>query len=346
MSNVGDLRKPKIRAQEVVDSILRDQQPPDMIFFQEAFNQGATRVLCDGIKNEYPYIIYNVGPQIGGFPSGQMIASKFPIKSVDYERFQGMVGVENMAPRGILAATIETADKKEMKIYSVHTAPLLGNERAQARVQQLEHIQTKMEKDSHPDLHQVLVGDFNTSRVNAWGEDNAQPANQAEAPVLDKMKEFKDLYLENHTEEVIDGKFIVKIKDDESPMFLAKDNAAIGHDLIYPTASWYTGPFNHEKGKKGVVLEHNIKSDRKKHGFDKPDKLFSTANDREWGTKNWRTKQTANTARFDYILVPPESDLTGKAEIRRVIPSSLAQSAPTDHLPVDAIIWNAPRTRT
>ena len=56
-----------------------------------------------------------------------------------------------------------------------------------------------------------------------------------------------------------------------------------------------------------------------------------------WGTKAWKDDQTANTARFDYVLFPKAAKLEGKVEIRNI--GGNDQSASTDHLPVDARVW-------
>lgn len=332
MSTVGDLRNPMQRASEVVRSIVEDEEnQPDIIFFQETFHEDATRVLCEGIKSAYPTIVHNVAPHVGGFSSGLMVASKYPIKEVKYERFGHFIGVENLAPRGIIRVTLETANGGEIFLYGVHTQAILSVERAESRSKQLDQLKAFMavDKEQNPEAHQVLVGDFNTSYVTAWGEDNMS-TDQPEKKVMDKLnKEYRDLFLEDHDE--VTGQ---RLEGTES-QFLAADNVRLDREgLVEPSGSWYHGPF----ADRGVTLRVKMAMERCAHGLVEPEMAqgievrLST-----WGTKQWG--QEANTARFDYILVPQEEELTGRVEIRRVIVPKGAVSAATDHLPVDGKIW-------
>lgn len=343
MSTVGDLRNPMQRAHEVVKSVVEDaENQPDIIFFQETFHEDATKVLCEGIKSAYPTIIHNVAPHVGGFNSGLMIACKYPIKEVKYERFGHFLGVENLSPRGIIRVTLETADGGELCLYGVHTQAILSVERAESRSKQLDQLMEFMRADKEKNqlAHQVLVGDFNTSRVTAWGEDNMN-TEQPEKKVMEKLNaNFRDLFLEDHDE--VTGQ---RLEGTESS-FLAADNERLGQEgLVEPSGSWYHGPF----ADKGTTLKVKMALERAVHGLDEPkmaegiEVLPST-----WGTKHWETTMTANTARFDYIVVPQDQveELTGRVEIRRVIVPKGSVSAATDHLPVDGKIWIKPKVDT
>lgn len=330
MSTVGDLRDPIERAHEVVASIAQDtQQQPDIICFQETFHEDAAQVLCEELKRIYPYIVHNVAPQIGGFNSGTMIASKYPIKEIEFERFGEMMGVEKLSPRGITKVRLETEEGNDFCLYSVHTVALIGEERANARVKQIEQIAAFMERDKqeNPNINQVLVGDFNTSRVTAWGEDNN---DQFERPVLKKFKEnFDDLYRKDH------HKVTGVRTEGTTSMFLDNDKKRLNRpDLVEPSGSWYLGPF----ANKGIVMR--CKEAWERYRADIPDP--SVAVDLEestWGTKAWTETQPAKSARFDYVcLRKGDEALDGDVEIRRVITPHNKQSASTDHLPVDAII--------
>ena len=89
------------------------------------------------------------------------------------------------------------------------------------------------------------------------------------------------------------------------------------------------------------VFEHKAR-DRMQHEYEAPNvEGILVGLPATWGTPAWRAHQPANTARFDYVLIPQENPhhLSGRAEIRRVIAPDGAQSAASDHLPVDARIW-------
>lgn len=333
MSIVGDLRDPVVRAKELVESILNDPLKPDVICFQETFHEDATRTLCEGILKDYPYIIHNVAPQISGLNSGAMIASKYPFTSAVFHRFDHMLSPETAAPRGIFRVSIESTEGP-VYIYNVHTQSLLGKDRAQARFQQLEQIKQFMDADlkENPKIGQVLMGDFNTSHVDAWGNNNMEPKGQAEEPVYKRLNEyFEDLFLHDH-DPLTGARISGKTK------YLDVDNERMNETLPEPSGTWYYGPF----ANIGLILKFKMWFDCWKNGlpFSQKVKEIKIPKKISWGTHAWRREQPANTARFDYILVRKEQKgipLDGRVEIRRVIVPKDAQSG-FDHLPVDAII--------
>lgn len=324
VSIVGDLRPPTTRASEVAKAIVEDPHKPDIIFFQEAFHEDATRVLCEGIQNEYPYIIHSVLPQISGFNSGALIASKYPLEQIEFHRLENMLGPETMSPRGIIKVCIQSA-QGPVSIYGVHTQALLGEERAECRYLQLEQIKRVMEQDRNA---KILLGDFNTSAVTAWGDDNS---SQADQKVMRRLNEFfHDFYIQDHDPKT--GQ-----RTDGMARFLDSDNRRMGQVLREPSGSWYHGPF----ADPGVLFSFKMWFDRWKHGRASPDKMegITLESPATWGTDKWYKNQTANTARFDYILQPQGQNLKGRVEIRRVVMPDGSQSAASDHLPVDGLLW-------
>jgi len=327
MSVLGDLRPPEERAKEVVQSIIGDPHKPDIIFFQEAFHEDATRILCEGIKEEYPYIIHNVRPHLSGFSSGTLVASKYPPKEVEFEQFSEFLGPEALTPRGIARVELEST-QGPLFIYGVHTQALNGEERAASRIRQIDELQEMIAKDRGI---QVVCGDFNTSRISIWGDDNAEPKNQAEVKVLERFSSyFNDLFLKDHDEKT--GQRI-----SGTPKYLAADNARMNEELSEPSGSWYYGPL----ADKGFILYWKLHFDRLLFGRDTPTKLPNIGEEPSgWGTNRWHAKQIANTARLDYILLPKNSqNLDGRVEIRRTIVPKDAQSSSSDHLPVDGRVW-------
>lgn len=333
MSIAGDLRHPETRAKNIVKSVLDDPHQPDIIFFQETFHEGGRKILANGLKDAYPYIIHTVAPQISGFCSGAMVASKYPIESAQFDRMLHMLGPERASPRGIMKVRLQSTHGP-ICLYSVHTQALLGEARSKARFNQLEQIKRRLEEDARaePGLKQVLMGDFNTSRLTAWGEDNMNPPNQAEADVLTRFdKFFDDLYLRDHDP-------LTGTRTEGAPKYLPSDNARMNQNLVEPSGSWYHGPF----ATPGILLSKQMRRDRKKHNRPAPQRVHAVALEKvtSWGTSRWHAKQPANTARFDYIVLPQGvNKLDGRAEIRRIAVPQGTQSAPSDHLPVDARIW-------
>jgi endonuclease/exonuclease/phosphatase family metal-dependent hydrolase len=330
MAIVGDLRDTTERAKELSKRIIKDKKAPDMIFFQESFHEDATQILCKGLQKKYPYIIHSIVPQISGFSSGALVASKYPILKADFERFQHMIGPERLSPRGILRVRFST-QQGDLLIYSVHTQALLGQERAQARLQQLRRVHEMMQEDvkNEPNVHQILIGDLNTSRLTAWGEDNLQPTGQAEEPVLKFVAEnFNDPFLRDH--DPVTGK-----RTKNTPYFLETDQQSLMQpELQEPSGTWYHGPF----AKRGLLLNTKLRRDREKHHQPAPEKVVHISEQPSWGTRQWHREQTANTARFDYTLFPKNSTLEGHCEIRNIGGNRVSPSS--DHLPCDLRFWS------
>lgn len=337
MSITGDLRPVCERAHEIAESVLQDPYQPDLMIFNEAFHEDGSRILCEKLKKQYPYMISGVLPTASGFNSGELVVSKYPILDVQFHCLEHNIGIERLAPKGLIRVTIQTAEGP-VHVYSTHTQALLGKERAEARRKQLIQISAILKKDFEDKIPQILMGDLNTSEITAWGE--APPYPSLETPVLNQMNDdFVDLYLNDHP---YNGCRVVGLEN--KPKFLSSDNQRMGVALPEPTGSWYIGPF----AEPTTFLSENVFKHNRKVGYGLPGakgpfigskaKVESPVT---WGTTQWRTHQAANTARFDYILVPRHCShlLDGQVEIRRVVVPTNAQSAPSDHLPVDGLIY-------
>ena len=73
--------------------------------------------------------------------------------------------------------------------------------------------------------------------------------------------------------------------------------------------SWYYGPFAHP----GLILSGKIRFDRWRYNRPAPKRVAGISmGPSTWGTHAWHSQQVANTARFDYILLPKQ-----KAEAKR-----------------------------
>lgn len=348
MSITGDLRPVRDRAHELADAVLNDENQPDIIGFQETFHVDASRIFCDKLKDKYPYIISSVLPTVSGFNSGAMFVSKYPIVGVHFHCLKHNLGVERLAPKGILRVTIAT-ENGHINIYNVHTQALLGKERAESRLKQLQQIKQIMQADFAKEGHpQLLMGDFNTSTLTAWGEDNIRDSNPEAATQKYLFDNFHDIFLQDH------DRLTGKRKEGSAPRFLPADNKKMGLDekpLPEPTGSWYIGPFaTTTTFLASSVFKHKEK-DRQEHKYEAPS-VVPVDPAVAWGTTKWRQSQPANTARFDYVFFPKHKNdakqdgkssaeyvLNGVAEIRRVVVAEKAQSAPSDHLPVDVLVW-------
>ncbi len=328
MSIMNDLRPPVDRAHEIVWDLKQNLHQPDVVLFLEAFHEDATRVLCEGLKDSYPYIVHSVAPQISGFNSGAMVASKYPF-SAKFIRLDHNLSPETMAPKGTLRIQINHA-LGPLFLYSVHLQALLGEDRAKARELQLRQIYALMQNDNveFPDnIGQMVMGDLNTSEVTAWGESNVLPAGQSEERVLTYLNaNFHDLHNNLHDQE---GR---RLENGPIPRKLPPHNAK-------DTGTWDHGPY----ADPGFFLSFKMKFDRWWHNKLPPHPWHSLyGQPSHWGRTTYEANRVANTARFDRALfMKGQNKLDGVSVIRRPEHDrgTHPQSGPSDHLPVDAFIW-------
>lgn len=337
LSITGDLRPVCERARGLADSIKNDPHQSDVIMFQEAFHEDGTRILCEALKDQYPYMISGVLPTASGFNSGTLVMSKYPIEDVHFHALEYNLGIERVAPKGMIRIKIQTANGP-MHIYGAHTQALLGKDRANARTLQLLQIYNIMKTDFDKDqIPQILVGDLNTSICSAWGEDTMvdprNPERNVQA-VLNKC--FKDLYLNDHDQRT--GK-----RTQGDVQFLASDNTRMGlqaDTLPEPSGSWFVGPFATKSTFLTKSALNKKERDRAKEKYKTPMMQGIDVAAPTWGTRQWRNHQEANVARFDYVCVPDYCTglVDGNVEIRRDVVAHNIQSAHTDHLKAHARI--------
>ncbi len=330
-----DLRDTKTRAKELVDSILEDKHAPQFLVFQEAYNQveELTR-----LKEKYPYILHSIAPNAFGLSSGFFVASKHPIVSVKFQSLE-MENPEKWIARGCLKVRLKTAQPLFLDIYALHLQALLGKERADRRLEQLQFIKDWMETDYRQTQDsQILMGDFNTSHLTFLGENNTEE-KQPEKKVLDFLEEhFDDCYATDHN--VKDGK-----RTHGQPYFLPQDNYRMQTpNLPEPRATLVFGPL----ANPGKALTLRMARDRETFGYPKANVVEPMdLTHLTWGTPNWHEKQMENPARLDHAIIPKVAachfrDI--RAEIRR-IPIPNKESAVSDHLPLDLVLTHdsAPR---
>lgn len=336
MSITGDLRPVCERAKGLAESIKNDPHQSDVIMFQEAFHEDGTRILCEELKSQYPYIISGVLPTASGFNSGSLVMSKHPIEDVHFHCLEYNLGPERLAPKGMMRIKIQTASGP-MHIYGTHTQAILGKDRANARILQLLQMYNIMKNDFEKDtIPQILVGDLNTSVCSAWGEDNMADSRNPERAVQEVLNRFfKDLYLNDHDPRT-------GLRTQGNAQYLESDNTRMGlqaNALPEPSGSWFIGPF----ATKSTFLTKSVinkgEKDRIKHRYIAPP-IQDLVTPPTWGTSKWRNHQAANTARFDYVCVPDycKNILDGNVEIRRDVVAADVQSAHTDHLKAHARI--------
>jgi len=90
---------------------------PDIICLQEVFSSESRKVLSDFLKDKY-YITLSPRTMFI-LNGGLLLASKYPIKAVDYVVFKNRIGEDALCQKGVLYAMIEYK-RKYINIFNTH----------------------------------------------------------------------------------------------------------------------------------------------------------------------------------------------------------------------------------
>ena len=303
-----------------------------MICFQEAFHQDATQILLDKLKTKYPYILYNIAPTAFGVGSGLVTASKYRITSARFESFKDGVGEDRLAPKGVLRCGIKVAGQQSVYIYNTHLQAMPGKAEAKAREEQMAQIKTMMDNDKTQEAEQVLVGDLNVAKYNPWGiscEDEAQPDNLLLKTI---EKNFDEPFYDDHDGS---GK-----RTQGQSYFLMEDTRQMPNKgLKEEFGTWIYGPHATANNTITAGFFSAFQKKEKKEGFSIFNPHLSPKENR-WGTSQWKLEAT--TFLPDHMLLPKQSRLTAKVEVRNTKLTQEQQSASSDHLPLYGRLFQKP----
>ncbi|MGC1854051.1 MAG: hypothetical protein WA659_01565 [Candidatus Aquirickettsiella sp.] len=213
-----------------------DNKLPDLIFFQELFDINSKEMICQGLKDEYPYQIHSVAPHIFNMDSGQVILSKFPIVECAFSTIK-IVAPDNItAPRVILMIRIATknAGNAIIELYNLHTTPLLSEQRCKYRADNINQFFTfayeravnHYAKNNTP-LWQIAVGDLNLHFLYT-PFNKRLPFDHQEAQLYKSIEARAE---------------IVPYSKTQNDNFLECDRILTGvKDLTSPPGTWIYGP--------------------------------------------------------------------------------------------------------
>lgn len=148
--------------------------PPhiDVILFQEVFHRKSAAKLREGLRNDFPYIVCDVGQRFGGAldrtrafmsleNSGLFIASKYPIIDAQFKQFKKSSFSDKLAEKGVLLTTIQYSASKTGLIVNTHMQSLNLPKACQLRRQQFTFIHEEISKMDTKPAFTIFGGDFN-----------------------------------------------------------------------------------------------------------------------------------------------------------------------------------------
>jgi endonuclease/exonuclease/phosphatase family metal-dependent hydrolase len=116
------LKKNSNRAYLLAKTIkFMNSEQPDVIAFQEAFDQRRLQMLYNTIKDIYPYAFFDerLGAFLGGVDSGLVIFSKYPIVKKMIKDFDCWAGIEALARKGVMGVEL-SVDGCPLYLFNTH----------------------------------------------------------------------------------------------------------------------------------------------------------------------------------------------------------------------------------
>ncbi len=140
------------------------EENPDVIVFQEGFDELATRILKRRLKAVYPY---NAGynNRIGLIyrkAGGVLMFSKYPLKQLESIKYKQCKGIDCAGHKGCLLVEVEHPAMK-FQLLGTHMQAGGGESLKLSQYSEAGDLLKRHEKPGEP---QFAAGDFNTSKVN------------------------------------------------------------------------------------------------------------------------------------------------------------------------------------
>ncbi len=314
--NLNDLRSSQRRSGEIAEALTRNPDViPDVVCFQEVFDQQAAKRLCQDLSGHYHHIVHSVAPRETGLNSGLAIASKYPVQEITFRPFTDLAGEDQLANKGLLRIVLDLGNDKTAVVYNTHLQAKEGQTYDAIRIDELKQIRKWVGADSSNDRRNnrhhhgiFLMGDLNIARSDEQGRvcKNEQYQNARKA----LGDNFSDSYYETHDEEND-----TRLVERSESFFVNSDQATIKtEDRREPDGSWYLGAGNREH--------------------------------QPWGSKRWKEQpEVARHCIYDRQLVyrDTEKKWASHTEIRQLgldVAHDL-ESGLSDHLPVSVIYREA-----
>ncbi|MGO0309636.1 endonuclease/exonuclease/phosphatase family protein [Endozoicomonas acroporae] len=314
--NLNDLRSSQQRSGEIAAALTCNPDViPDVVCFQEVFDQQAAKRLCQDLSGHYHHIVHSVAPRETGLNSGLAIASKYPVQEVSFRPFSDLAAEDQLANKGLLRIVLDLGNDKTAVVYNTHLQAKDGQTYDAIRVAELKQIRRWVEADSNNDRQNnrhhhgiFLMGDLNIARSDEQGRVIKNEQYQQGRQALGEK--FTDSYYETHDEESD-----TRLVERSESFFVNSDQATIkAADRREPDGSWYLGAGNKVRYP--------------------------------WGSKRWKAHpQVASHCIYDRQLVyrDIEKKWASHTEIRQLgldVADDL-ESGLSDHLPVSVIYREA-----
>ena len=150
------------RAQEMVK--LLQAEDYDVVVLQEAFDQRSIRILTEGLRVDYPYMLLPQKRNIFHINNGLMVLSRLPIEDTATIFFDRCAGNDCMADKGAVLIQVSKGEHT-YQVIGTHAQAEEGKHYADIRSHQYAQIRELLiEQHAEKGMTQIVVGDLNTKQ--------------------------------------------------------------------------------------------------------------------------------------------------------------------------------------
>lgn len=199
-----DTRPSCDRAQGIARAIneMPNEHQPDMICFQEIFDNDAAGILFEGLKHTYYHTLHSIMPSEMGVGSGAAFVSKYPILSASFRRFDNLTDEDGLTKQGLLRVVLDLGGGKTSVVYNTHLQSGHSEKCHKARHDELTQIRQWIREDGETDSPiktreaTIFMGDLNVYRFSELQE----PSNEYEEAKEELGDKFVNLFEVDHNE--------------------------------------------------------------------------------------------------------------------------------------------------
>jgi exonuclease III len=225
----GGVRPYVDRVDAVVRTIINSDA--DIVCLQEIFSLKGGDALVEKLKPHYAHFYTKIGPRVIGFsnenqgiPSGLFVASRYPLKNVEFVPFTAEQTPSNRA-YGVFAADICTEQESLARLLATHLQPGSSTEDIAYRAKQMTVVRSNMEQSQ---LNAFACGDFNIEETSPEGREQLKGFVMNKTPGW-TCRELRNYWFQADQNialfnaqpmdlETIDF-FVAKFKADPAPIF-------------------------------------------------------------------------------------------------------------------------------
>jgi exonuclease III len=162
-----------------------EEENPDVIVLQEAFDSKANRIMHRSLRNRYPYMIGPVNKKAGfKINGGVVIYSKYPLKKLGEVQYSQCEDFDCWARKGALLVEVNDGHH----IYQVAGTHLNGGGSLELKTSQYREMGELMKRFSRTGVPQFAVGDYNTSNFDtAYYQSMLHQLDAEDGPVTGEL---------------------------------------------------------------------------------------------------------------------------------------------------------------